>query len=283
MIKLLLILLSCLNSIESLQENNPRYKCNFDGFKNQITFSSNIIKNENSNKIFALNSDGFKTFNIYLDLYNLDYEATKYNIQSKKDFFIKGLTKAKTTLEKLLKVKQVKNHGFTDKQLKSINVTKWDKTIIGDEAIIENKGTATLGIDLYLFVFFKDKNEMGETVLASAGPAIIDSDNKQPLIGRVNINREVDYSKTNSLRYLEGILVHELTHVLGFSSTYFVDFMNICYKAPDANGIEKYYLNSKKLLDTAKKYFNCKSLKGVPLEEYGGKVLQALTGMQEYY
>ena len=271
MIKLLLILLTCLNSIKTLQENNFGYKCNHDGFKNQIKYATNIIKNENPNKIFALNSDGFKTFNIYLDLYNLDYEATKYNIQSKKDFFIKGLTRAKTTLEKLLKVKQVKNFVFTDAQLKAINITKWDKAIIGDEAIKQNKGMVDLGIDLYLFVFFKDKKEMGETVLASAGAAYLDRENKQPLIGIVNINREVDYSKTNSMRYLEGILVHELTHVLGFSSAYFVNYKNICYIDDDAKGIQKYYLNSTRLLDTAKKYFNCNSLKGIPLEEYGGQ------------
>ena len=271
MIKFLLILLTCLYSIESLREKNKGHKCNFDGFKNSIGFANITVKKKNPNRIFTLNSNGFKAFNICLDICNFDYEINKYNLQSKRDFFLSGLTKAKTTLEKLLKVKQVKNYVFSDKDLTDINITKWDPSLIGNETIKRDIGMYDLGIDLYLFVRFKDKNEMGENVLASAGAYYVDPSSYQPLLGIVNINREVDYSKINSLRYLEGILVHELTHVLGFSNYYFVKIMKSCYQATDSNGIKKYYINSIKLLDTARKYFKCSSLKGVALEEYGGQ------------
>ena len=216
MFKFLLIFLTCLYSIESLLEKNPVYKCNYDGFKNTIRFANVTLEDKNSNKIFTLNSFGFKTFNICLDLYNFDYEINKYNLQPMRNFFLSGLTKAKTTLEKLLKVKLVKNFVFTDEQLLSLNITKWDPSVIGNETINGGSGMLKLGIDLYLFVRFKDKQEMGENVLASAGAYYVDASTYQPLLGIININREVDYSKTNSLRYLEGILVHEMTHVLGF-------------------------------------------------------------------
>ena len=256
MIKFLLILLTCLYSIESLREKNKGHKCNFDGFKNSIGFANITVKKKNPNRIFTLNSNGFKAFNICLDICNFDYEINKYNLQSKRDFFLSGLTKAKTTLEKLLKVKQVKNYVFSDKDLTDINITKWDPSLIGNETIKRDIGMYDLGIDLYLFVRFKDKNEMGENVLASAGAYYVDPSSYQPLLGIVNINREVDYSKINSLRYLEGILVHELTHVLGFSNYYFVKIMKSCYQETDSNGIKKYYINSMKLLDTARKYLN---------------------------
>ena len=266
--KFLLILFTCLYSIKSLQ-NNPVYRCNYDGFKNKINFANITVKSNNPNKIFKLNEDGFKDFNIFLDLFNFDYEIQKYGLSEKRDFFANGLIKAKTTLEKLLKVKQIDNYVFVDEQLMTMNITKWDTTKIGSEAIKQNKGMRDLGIDLYLFISFGDKQEMGERILASAGPSYVDPITWQPVTGFVKINREVDYSKNNSLRYLEGILVHELTHVLGFGNHYFDNVMKSCYQATDSNGVQKYYINSTRVLDTAKKYFNCDTMKGVALEEYG--------------
>ena len=272
MIKLLLILLTCFYFIESLQNSNLVYRCNYDEFKYPIRFANSTIEGKSQNKILALNSNNFKDFNISLDLNNLYYEIDYYSLQTMKNFFVSGLTKAKTTLEKLLKVRQLNyDFVFKDSDISGLKMKKWDTNLIGTKMYNQRIGMKTLGIDLFLFVRFGDNDEMGVGVLASAGPAFVDSSNKQPLIGIVNINRDVDYSKTNSLRYLEGILVHELTHVLGFSSNYFNDVMGKCFKAVDSNNVEKYYLNSAKLLATAKKYFNCNSIKGIPLEDYGGQ------------
>ena len=52
-----------------------------------------------------------------------------------------------------------------------------------------------------MFVRFGNNIEMGDSVLASAGARYLDTDTGQPLIGIVNINRDVDYSKINSLNY----------------------------------------------------------------------------------
>ena len=43
------------------------------------------------------------------------------------------------------------------------------------------------------------------------------------------------------------------------------------YTSKDIYGIERFYLKSPKVLEVAKKYFNCNSITGVPLEDYGSK------------
>ena len=254
----------------------PVFRCNYDSIKQDIKKANLIVGHnkskidENQFKMFNLNSDAFKDYFIHLDLYNFDAEVKKYGLTSKRDFFASGLTKAKKTFERLLKVKPVKNFAFTDKQLFNLNITSWDTTKIGNNVTNKNLGMRDFGIDLYIFVRFGDKKEMGENVLASAGVRHIDPDSGQPLIGVVNINREVDYSKINSLRYLEGILLHEITHILGFSNFFFTEYIHNYYKETDNYGVVKYYINSAKVLSVAKKYFNCDKIKGVRLEEYGG-------------
>ena len=62
---------------------------------------------------------------------------------------------------------------------------------------------------------------MGDNILASAGARYIDNENGQPLIGVININKDINYTKLNYLHYFQGIMLHELTHILGFSNKFF--------------------------------------------------------------
>ena len=86
----------------------------------------------------------------------------------------------------------------------------------------------------------------------------------------LNINREVDYSKQNSLEYFESIIIHEFTHILGFSNNYFTNYFHNYFTKTDSNGVQRAYINSEKVIETAKKYFNCDDIDGVELEEFGG-------------
>ena len=132
MIKLLLILLTCFYFIESLQNSNLVYRCNYDEFKYPIRFANSTIEGKSQNKILALNSNNFKEFNISLDLNNLYYEIDYYSLQTMKNFFVSGLTKAKTTLEKLLKVRQLNyDFVFKDSDISGLKMKKWDTNLIG--------------------------------------------------------------------------------------------------------------------------------------------------------
>ena len=125
-----------------------------------------------------------------------------------------------------------------------------------------------LGIDLYIFIKFGNNTEMGEFTLATAR-AIYMANDYQPLVGLVTINKDIDYSDYNSLEFFETTILHEFTHILGFSQ-YFFSVFNIVYLEFDKYGTTRAYLNSTKVINVAKKYFNCANIKGVQLEELGG-------------
>ena len=267
-----LILCLCIIFCSKAGNNsNSIFRCGEDDFK-PIPLSPDYIvplKDGDQKIKRQLDSNGFKDFKIYLDLLNFDDEVKKYNLQSKRELFASGMQKAITTLQKLLKVKPIPNYVFTDEHLKNIYINSWNKSMIGSDNRNKGIGMNNLGVDLYIFVRFGDKKELGENTLASAGPRYL-SQNSQPILGIVNINREQDFSKKNSLNYFEGIIIHEFTHILGFSKGFFNDvFHNILFKK-DKYGIERAYINSTKVVNVAKKYFNCKNLVGVELENQGG-------------
>jgi len=92
--------------------------------------------------------------------------------------------------------------------------------------------------------------------------------NEKPLAGIVEINPNLSFDKKDSFYYMRYLLMHELSHVLGFSSSFFKEKkMTITERV---NGVKKTYLNSEKVLEKARIHFNCENIKGVPLENQGG-------------
>ena len=259
-----------------LSEITSSFRCTIDKqdlFKGYLDYlPNNEIKNYLQYNNDNINNE-YKDFNIIIDFYNFYDELSKFNLTPKKDFFESAIVKVKKTLQKILKVKTISNDNIiTDQQIINLKVTKWDKSKVGNEASKKYKGLKSQGIDLYIFVRFGDNKELGDNVLAVAGSSYLDSKTSQPIVGIVVINREVDYNKINSLRYLEGILLHEFNHILGFHYLFFQNVYNYYYNEIDNDGIERGYLNSTKLLEVAKKYYNCDNIKGLQLGEYGGEI-----------
>ena len=111
--------------------------------------------------------------------------------------------------------------------------------------------------------------DVNPSTLASAGARYLDSKNR-PFIGMVNINKNVDYSLDKSREYLESIILHEFTHILGFANNFFENHFHNVYWELDTYGVNRTNINSSKVLEIAKKYYNCDDIKCVALEEYGG-------------
>ena len=91
------------------------------------------------------------------------------------------------------------------------------------------------------------------------------------MVGLATINRDVNYTKIKSKEYFESIIIHEFTHILGFSNYYFNKYFNNIFSKEDKYGILRHYINSAKVVNIARKYFNCSEIEGVELEEYGDK------------
>ena len=246
------------------QENHVFYRCGVDDQNIKPIPIKSIIPIQDDDRRLD-DEDEFKDFNIYLDLINIKKDIEKYNLKEYENLFIDSLTKAVETLESLLKIKKLKKaYIFEDQDIKNILIEDWNKTLIGDNAI---GNTKELGIDLFIFGRFDD--EMEELTLANAGVRYMDIDTNQPIVGVVNINTKVNYAKIKSKEYFQSIIIHEFTHILGFSNNYFKDF-NFLFNKTDEFNVVRYYINSPKVLEVAKRYFDCQDINGVELEESGG-------------
>ena len=248
------------------------YKCGVDSDQ---TFSEFSYVTPIKNSKFhiderRLDNDGFKNFSIYLDTYNLEEEMKYYNLSQYSNLFISSMKKAIETLESLLKVKETGCYYFKDEDMKDIDIHYWDKTKIGTEAFNNSITTCSNNIDLFIFARFGKGNELSNLTLAKAGAKYLDFETGRPIIGLVNINRNVDYSKINSKEYFQSIIIHEFTHILGFSGYFFTNFYHNAFTTIDKFNITRTYINSTKVVETARKYFNCPDLEGVELEDSGG-------------
>ena len=218
------------------------------------------IDKETSSSKRGLDSEkNFKDFNIYLDLENLDIEIQQNNLTQYREIYVSSMTKAINTLTKLLKVLPMEtNYYINDENLRDIGLVSWDKTKFGTEAYNNNRTTLrSLGIDLVIFGKIVD---VDPSTLASAGARLLDSNNR-PFAGLVNINKNVNYSLDKSREYLESIILHEFTHILGFANHFFEKYFHNVYWEVDTYGVNRTYINSSKVLEVAKKYFDCNDLK----------------------
>ena len=263
-IKILIYLLFMFQIINTIENKTFLFRCGADDDTRIPKPATNSIPIEKDRR--KLDNSDFKDFHIYLDLINIKNDIRKYHLEENEELFISSLQKAVETLESLLKVRVPKRiTTFTDEEILNINITDWNKSMIGSHSM---DNPLNLGIDLFIFGRF-DEN-MEKSTLASAGARYTDSETKQPLVGVVNINTKVNYSKINSKEYFESIIIHEFTHILGFSNYFFTQIFDITFSREDEKGIMRYFINSPKVLEVAKNYYNCPNIDGVELEESGG-------------
>ena len=277
-----------------LQEiaTNPQvlFKCDPDNSPVYNMNLSNIVKSSKSTKNKRLlDENGYKNSSIFLDTKNLEKEYNNYGLQAftSLTILVNSMSRAVQTLQSLLKVRQTENYAFDDTALTSISINDWDETKIGSKNKEQKKGTQDLDIDLYIFARFTTKGELNSTSLASAAPKYIDPTTGQPIVGVVNINREFDLTNTNVQHFLETVIIHEFTHILGFSGTLFYK-KHLLFTLIDSDNILRIYFNGTKVVNVAKKYYNCQSIKGVELENNGdfgfttGSHWEARTLLGEY-
>ena len=258
------LLISFFQIIKISKQNQTFFKCGANDEKIAPIIATNYIEiDEDKRKLDDDNN--FKNFHIYLDLVNIKQDIIKYHLEKNEQLIINSLTKAVNALESLLKVKKPKYaYLFSDDNIQKIGIDFWNETMLGSNAI---GNTYTLDMDL--IIFGKFDNEMDSSILASAGARYLNSD-MRPIMGLVFINTNIDFSKINSQEYFQSIIIHEFTHILGFSNYFFTEYFHNIFNKKDSYNIQRYYINSTKVINVAKKYFNCENLEGVELEESGG-------------
>ena len=259
------------------EKQNKIFKCGVGHYKMDPPVPGNGIPINYTSSFYRrrlqeIDSDGYKNFSIYLDFENLKEEIKTYDLSIYQDFIISCMKKATNILISLLKVKSLTTgYYFPDASLKKNKINYWEKDKFGDDAYNNNNKTLfSLGIDLVIFSRIETFGG-SSSILASATPILFDNESHQPIAGIVNINPQIEFSKKGIEEYLTSILVHELTHVLGFGESFFVRFNYNLTKIDEKYGIKKSYLRSPKLINVAKKYFNCDDIDGIELESEGGE------------
>ena len=267
----ILFLLYIINECFNL-EKPKLFRCGFNDEKDKPIYLKGYKPINKTNNLFKrrLDPDGFKDFQIYLDVKNVERDIRIYALDDYHDLLINSMKKAVETLQALLRVKPLTaEYYFYDNQIEEdLKIKEWDKNIVGTTATLSGKTMASLDIDLIIFGTIET---LSSGTLASASARFTDPDNGQPVIGIVKINKEVDYSKEKSQEYFQAIVLHEFTHILGFNIQNFEEWYHNVITKEDDFGIMRTYIISSKVVEVAKKYYNCPDLDGVELEESGGE------------
>lgn len=123
-------------------------------------------------------------------------------------------------------------------------------------------------------LYFTEDTTCSGSVVANAAARAFESDTHQPFVGCVHIcANDVNITNTN---FFKAVLLHEITHALGFSSQlfeYMLDSNGNKYTQPIKSvtvaGKQFSALTTPKVTDFVKSHYNCSTLQGAYLENSG--------------
>lgn len=161
----------------------------------------------------------FDPLNIYIDELCLK-EELKTDLNSFIEIIKNSMNNAAKILQKILKVNAfVGNPLLSDDQVKQhLGVNVWNNKLIGDGREFIGDGMFSRGYHYIVYTKVAERNTMGEKI-ATSRIILNDGDCGQPIIGTVTLNPDIDYSQIPS-SYLDYIMVHQFTHLLGFHKTF---------------------------------------------------------------
>ena len=213
-----------------------------------------------------LNNEEFKPFKIYIDFTYMRYQASlDQNLSKNFNKVIKSMEKGKSTLEKIFLVKPfVTGWILRAEVLEDIGIPKFN------ENFFKRKGEPTqnlrqIGYDLYIFPQYGNISSLGNWAINYKDK------NNRPMIAKMTFSTKFDFEKNGSEKYLDIFFLHYFTHLLGFSGSYIKNYFpeNPYLIKKDKFNIERHYITSRKVIETAKKYFGCNNIEGIELDNKG--------------
>ncbi len=203
-----------------------------------------------------------------IDIY-IDYEILKSQVSSGEitSSYYNNLASAlNSTINYISKLLIVNN--AKEIFLKSDAFNKTEDYILKSEVNdIVNKVIST---DLILIpkIYFDD-----EGIDAAAFTIAINKNEKnRPICGGILLGKHYNFNKINAQPFLIMLLLHEITHVLGFSSSLFEYFKTYpsLIKTKTVNGLKRTLYTGPNVIKQAKRHFNCDNIEGIELENQGG-------------
>ena len=224
------------------------------------------LDQDESIKSRILENAEFKPFKIYVDLNYMTYQANSdTNLSKHFNKVLNSINKAKTTLENLFNVVPFqKNWIVRGKILEHLGIPKYNTDFFKQDGE-PTKTLRQIGYDLYIFPKFGNLTSLG-----SFGIYYKDANNR-PMITKMTLSTKFNFEKRGAEKYLDIFFLHYFTHLIGFSGTFIKENFpgNPYLKQKDKFGIERHYITSKKVVETAKKYFGCDKITGVELDNKG--------------
>jgi len=164
------------------------------------------------------------------------------------------------------------NYWFKALQVPQMSVLKIPESQVsmcGGLTIPSSYRTSGVSADM---VFFVTTENSYTNFLAWSRACKLLSSNGRPVVGQINFN--TNSMKGNSDSGFEKdlmVVLHEMTHALGFSNSLFDNFANPARVGQTNLGGRTYsYLSAEPLNSKLKSYFGCSSIPGAILENQGG-------------
>ena len=235
------------------------YHCGVTGESEQPVREYTIPKITTIHKLKSTNDTG--GLNVFIDytslnmlnLVNEEYiEKVKY-IFTRVAKIIKKLLTAKISLPLRFEEEDVRKYCIP-------NVTLSEEVKKGIEA------------DLIVIPVIRSQKDLGPGVIASARACFVNyhSDNR-PILGLVNVGSEYNFTKYDAITSSIDSLFHEVTHILVFSPVLWPYFLTQpVTKTFYKDGKQIFKIVTPKVLEKARQHFNCSTLNGLELEDYGG-------------
>ena len=137
---LIITLVNCHKFKQSLfkcEHNNEEDK---NLLPNRVIEVSDQEKEKHKRRIESeTDADGFKNFNIYVDLENIKNDIKNLGLEDNEDFFISSIQNAVNALTSLLKVKPLKdNYYLNDEDFRKLEIAKWETEKFGTAAKNKN-------------------------------------------------------------------------------------------------------------------------------------------------
>jgi hypothetical protein len=235
------------------------FKCGHDKIKKP---ELKMIKENINSKTRKLSSR--HNMKIYIDYEILESQLSSGNIT--RDYYnniVNTLNLTTNYFSKLLEIEGTQEIQILSKYFRINN----DYVILSEVQNIINK---IIEADLILIPKIYD---IGEGVDAAAYALAINLENYRPNIGVVLLGNHYDFNKTNSQSFLIMLLLHEITHVLGFSGNLYNYFQtNSKTITKEINGIKRTLFTGENVIKQAKRHFNCDNIEGIELENQGDNI-----------
>ena len=249
-----------------------KYNVSYPPITNSLSLSNN--KNRRN-----LQSNNFRSIQIYADVSHLERWKTLDEGNPSYDIILNALDYVINILQKIIKVKPL-NYKIA---IRNDDLKSWGLSDVKEELKEGN------GVDKDLVIFVKITSS--NNYQATFEQKYLDQQTKRPIVGIITFCSNLE---SELPLYVETMILHQFTHILGFYNESFPNF-------PSANGditkiittvvsdqrsqVPRTYIRSTKVLDLAEKYYNCGGIKGVELEDQDGRTnshWEARTLLGEY-